>query len=131
MKTLLEGINFVDLRTGFILTGFADFESAFAASEELCGKGFKVIYLNEASFVRECEAVVYTRCFDAADARQFQNYHHTSITQAKSDARESLQTALEVLEEKNQYKARFIMVLALQKVKSQKLQKNTQRAAIR
>ncbi|MCC9168060.1 hypothetical protein [Pontibacter harenae] len=105
-------MKYVDLGTGFLLTGFPDFESAFAASEEWCGKGFKVAYLNEATHVNECEIVTYLKSIEAADTRLYQNYHYKNGEYAKEEVADSLQTALEVLEKKLNAKAKFIMVLA-------------------
>lgn len=118
-------MNFVDLRTGYYLTGFTDFESAVTASEVLYGNGFKVAYLNEAADMRECDVFTYVRSFESADTRQYQNYHYTRTEHAKIKAVESLKTALELLEEENQQKAKFLMVLAPQKARAPKLEKIT------
>lgn len=114
-------MNFVDLRTGYYLMSFADFESAVTASEALCAKGFKVAYLNEASHMRESEVSSYVRSFESADTRQYQNYHYSRTEHAKEKAVESLKTALEALEAKNPQQAKFLMVLAPQKAKTPKL----------
>lgn len=104
-------MEFVDLRTGYLLTGFDDFESAYSATEQLCGKGFKVAYLNEASHVRDIEVREFARCFDESDEKKYQNYHFTLREQAKAKAAESLRTAVEVLEQKRSCRAKFIMVV--------------------
>lgn len=80
-------------------------------------------YLNEATYVRESEVMSYTRSFEAADTRQYQNYHFAKTEHAKATAKESLKTALEVLEQENHYKAKFILVIAPQKVKALKSEK--------
>ncbi len=98
------------MRTGYLLAGFSDFESALAATEELCGKGFRVAYLNETSHVREQEVKTFARSFEAADGSKYQNYHFTRREQAKAGAKESFRTALEVLKEKNSFKPRYIIV---------------------
>jgi len=119
-KTSLQDMKFIDLRTGYLLTGFADFERAFAASEFLCEQGYKIAYLNEASHVRESEVFSYTRSFEAADTKQYQNYHFTKTEYARANARESLKTACEVLEQNSASKAKFILVVEPQKVKAPK-----------
>lgn len=106
----------MDLRTGYLLAGFPDFESAFAASEELCGSGFKVNYLNEAAHMRESEVIIYARSFVAADTKQYQNYHYPNMDYAKQHATDSIRTALEVLEAKTKDKVKFLMVLTPAKV---------------
>ncbi|WP_147294226.1 hypothetical protein [Pontibacter diazotrophicus] len=107
----MKEIEFVDLRTGYLLTGFEDFESAFSASEQLCGKGFKVAYLNEATHVRDLEVRDFARCFGDPDGKKYQNYHYILREQAKAKASESLKTAMEVLEQKSRRSARYIMVV--------------------
>ncbi|GAB3528571.1 hypothetical protein GCM10027443_06670 [Pontibacter brevis] len=104
-------MEFVDLRTGYLLTGFGDFESALSATEQLCGKGFKVAYLNEANHVRDREVSEYTRSFRETEGKKYQNYHYILREQAKEEALESLKTAMEVLEKKCSQKAKFIMVV--------------------
>ncbi|GHA56068.1 hypothetical protein [Pontibacter akesuensis] len=104
-------MEFVDLKTGYKLTGFETFESARSASEKLCGKGFKVVYLNETSHVREMEIREFTQSYGEAANREFQNYHFSKREQAKGKATESLLTAVEVLEEKSSCSANYIMVV--------------------
>ena len=104
-------MEFVDLRTGYLLTGFDDFESAYSATEQLCEKGFKVAYLNEASHVRDPEVRSFTRCFGEQDEKKYQNYHYILRDDAKTKAVESMKTAMEVLEQKISRKAKFIMVV--------------------
>ena len=104
-------MEFVDLRTGYLLTGFDDFESAFSATEQLCGKGFKVAYLNEANHVRDFEAKNFARCFGSMNDRKYQNYHFTLQEQAKARAADSLKTAVEVLEKKCSRSVKYILVL--------------------
>lgn len=119
-------MEFVDLKTGYKLTGFETFESALSASENLCGKGFKVVYLNETSHVRETEIREYTRSYGEAAHREFQNYHYSKREQAKEKATESLQTAVEVLEEKSSCNANYIMVVhASNPYPAAKLKKST------
>lgn len=104
-------MEFVDLRTGYQLMGFGDFESARFATEQLCGKGFKVAYLNEACHVQELEVREFTRRFEEADGPKYQNYHYKMWEQAKAKAAESLQTAVEVLEKKSSLRAKYIVVV--------------------
>ena len=89
-------MEFVDLRTGYLLTGFVDFESALSATEQFCGKGFKVAYLNEADHVQDREVREFARCFGEPEVKQYQNYHYTLREQPKAKAAESLKTAVEV-----------------------------------
>lgn len=100
------------MRTGYLLAGFSDFESALAATGQLCSKGFRVAYLNEASHVRELEVRSFPRSFEAADECRYQNYHYARREQAKTGAKDSFHTALEVLEERNDFKPRFILVFS-------------------
>jgi thymidylate synthase len=117
-------MEFVDLRTGYLLTGFTNFESAFAASEELCENGYKVAYLNEASHMREQEVQEYVKSVEiTAGQQKYQNYRFMMWEQAKGKAVESLRTALEVLEEKTNCRSRFVMIVTSSKMKSFKLQK--------
>ena len=104
-------MEFIDLRTGYLLTGFGDFESALTASEQLCGKGFKVVYLNEATHVRDLEVKEFARCFAEQEGKRYQNYHHLLGDGAKTKATESLQTAVEVFEEKSSRRAKYILVV--------------------
>ncbi|MCC9137009.1 hypothetical protein ACFSKU_05585 [Pontibacter silvestris] len=113
-------MNFVDLKTGYLLMGFADFESALLASEELCENGFKIAYLNETSHVRELEVRDFTQSFETADRRKYQNYHFLKGEEAKEKANESFCTALEVLEQKSSCKAKFVMVIYQAKAKQLK-----------
>lgn len=110
-------MHFVDLKTGYFLTGFADFESALQAAGKLCEKGYKVAYLNEASHVRDLEVREYTRSFEALDGLKYQNYHFTKDNQAKDKANESFNTALEVLERSLDGKAKFVMVVSQAKTR--------------
>lgn len=108
-------MEFVDLRTGYLLTGFDDFESAYTATEKFCEKGFRVAYLNEASHVREPEVRSFTRCFNDQDEKKYQNYHYILRDEAKTKAVESMKTAIEVLEQKISHKSKFIMVVDTKK----------------
>lgn len=104
-------MEFIDLRTGYLLAGFGDFESALSASQQLCGKGFKVAYLNEATHVRDLEVREFARCFKEQEEKKYQNYHYIQREQPKGKASESLRTAVEVLEMKSSSKAKYILVV--------------------
>lgn len=104
-------MEFVDLRTGYLLAGFEDFETAYSATEQLCEKGFKVAYLNEANHVRDLEVRNFARCFGEPEGKKYQNYHYILREQAKEEALESMKTAVEVLEEKISRRVRYIMVV--------------------
>ncbi|QCR22104.1 hypothetical protein [Pontibacter sp. SGAir0037] len=111
----------VDLRSGYVITGFADFEAAFAASEDLCSKGYKVIYLNEASHVLEHEVISYVREINRADEVTYQNYHAASHENAFTTALDSFKSALEVLQNQSGHQIRFIVIFSAAKTKSFKV----------
>ncbi len=104
-------MEFVDLGTGFHLTGFKNCESAFEAAEELSVEGFKVAYLNEASHVREMEAREFAKGLGEADGLKYQNYRFAKGEAAKKSAVESLKTAVEVLEQKCGHGAKYILIV--------------------
>ena len=109
-SVLTATMEFVDLGTGYRLTGFADFESALSAAEMLCRDGCKVAYLNETAHVRELEAREFARVLRGPGGGEYQNYHFEKREQPKPEAAESLKTAVEVLEEKSRCRAKFILV---------------------
>ncbi|WP_187263561.1 hypothetical protein [Pontibacter beigongshangensis] len=108
-------MNFFDLKTGYIVAAFPDFESAFAATEDYSGQGFKTVYLNEVSHVQEGEVVEYVLKYESQRKFYFHNYHASKSNDLKLTATDSLRTALEVLEQKNRLAAKFLVIVAPKK----------------
>ncbi|TXK31147.1 hypothetical protein FVR03_19890 [Pontibacter qinzhouensis] len=109
-------MNFFDLKTGYALAAFPDFEAAFAATEVYSEKGFKIVYLNEVSHMGEQEVMEFVLKYKSQHKYYFHNYTIGKSNDLKLKATESLQTALQVLAGINQQEPKFLMILTPKKV---------------
>jgi hypothetical protein len=115
-------MNLIDLRTGYIASAFPDFDSALAATEVYCGRGFKVAYLNEVTHMQDPEVENYVLKYEEQEKRYYHNYMAAASAAKPPKATESLKTALQLLEQKNKQKAKFIMVVMPNSIKVRKHQ---------
>ncbi|MFT2009807.1 hypothetical protein ACMA1I_14100 [Pontibacter sp. 13R65] len=109
-------MNFFELKTGYSVAAFSNFEAALTATEDFWSRGYKVVYLNEVSHVQEAEVMEYLLKYKSQQKFYYHNYHTCKANDLKLRATESLQTVLEILEKKNADKAKFVMVLASRKM---------------
>lgn len=113
----------VDLRNGYLLTGFEDFESALAATEIFCARGFKVAYLNETKHVQEAEISEFTQNYTESSQIKSEKCPFKKFKYTKEKAADNFKTAVEVLEKKSKHPANFIVVVNIKEVKQEKLKK--------
>ncbi|WP_157578861.1 hypothetical protein [Pontibacter roseus] len=99
----------MDLKTGYVLLGFEDFESALSAADRICARGYKVAYLNEVACMRELEVREFVRELETEVGPSYRNYQLQE--QKAADASESLKTALATLEKRKDRALKFIMVV--------------------
>ncbi len=116
-------MNIIDLRTGYIVSAYPDFESALAATEVYCGRGFKVAYLNEVAYIQDPEVKDYVLKYENKDKCYYHDYFAASNAVKKPKATESFKTALKLLEQKNKQKAKFVMVVTPSTAKGRRYEK--------
>lgn len=114
-------MEFVNLRKGYLLTGFKDFESALAATEILCESGFKVAYLNETKYVQESEIREFTRNFKELSDKKSEKDSFKKLMFTKEKAADDFKIAVELLERKSKHPANFIVVVNTKEVKESNL----------
>jgi hypothetical protein len=102
----------INLKTGYFVTAFPDFESAFAATGIFSGKGFKIAYLNEVSYIRDCEIERYVLKYGSQQRCYYHNYLKPKHRRRKPKAIQSFKTALHILEKRNKLQAKFVVVMA-------------------
>jgi hypothetical protein len=102
----------INLKTGYLVAAFPDFESAFAATNVFSGNGFKVAYLNEVSYIQDCEVERYVLKYGQQQRCYYHNYLKPTDRRRKPKAVTSLKTALYVLEKRNKLQAKFIVIVA-------------------
>lgn len=95
-----------------MVSAFPDFESAFAATESFCEKGFRIVYLNEAAFVQDHEVEDYVQKYRIGDKCYYHNYRFAKNGRKERSAASSLQTALQLLVIKTRQQAKFIVIVA-------------------
>lgn len=101
----------IDLKTGYLLSAFADFESALAATEKFAEEGYKIAYLNEVSHVKDFEVECYLKSTGAGNRHKYQNYLYPKKQVSKAKPKESLETALELLKSRGNCETKYMVVL--------------------
>ena len=76
------------------------------------GKGFKIAYLNEVGYIRDCEIEQFVLKYGTQQKYYYHNYVRPTYNRRKPKAIQRFKTALYILEKRNKLQAKFIVVMA-------------------
>ncbi|MBC5773098.1 hypothetical protein H8S95_03405 [Pontibacter sp. KCTC 32443] len=105
-------MNNINLKTGYLVAAFPNFESAYAATGKYSEDGYRIVYLNEVACIRDREVESFVLKHPTQQVCLYHNYRLAKPRKQKQSATESLRSALKVLEKKNKQRAKFVMIVS-------------------